>query len=206
MKIIGSGILYITSVENVPCILLVYSKNKQVWEDPGGRIEYEKCPLDTAIKELLEETANLIDVHKCVNYFKHNYIDIPVHLSTRSNHYYRSYIFYTDFIPNHCDFLDNLSILKSNKSKKSFLEMTDMILVPLYLFDSMVKSENYIQVKNKKLPVSKRLKKIIRELIIQFDNNSLLSRTTKLIKVLSKYYYSTEYNTMDTITYTLQPK
>lgn len=70
----GSGVLLVSIVKRVPCVVLVYSKSKKAFEDPGGRIDHydksigigidsvvhDKAIKKTAQRELFEETACLV--------------------------------------------------------------------------------------------------------------------------------------------------
>jgi hypothetical protein len=164
----GSGVLMITDFIGIPSIGLIYAKNKKAFEDPGGKIDHKSVTNSEIIaknarKELLEETANLINIPTNI-LLNANYIDIHVKRSKKPGKYfYRVYLVCYSGIINRKDFLTNLKkIRKRNSTPKCFLETTELILAPLEAFKNIYKIQGRyaILVENTYIPISKRLKRI----------------------------------------------
>jgi len=55
--------VYIFSTEPVPRVLLLFHKKHQKWMQPGGHVELFENPVETAIREVREETGIDIEAY-----------------------------------------------------------------------------------------------------------------------------------------------
>jgi hypothetical protein len=183
----GSGIIPIIIIDNKPYFVLFYLK-KNIVTDAGGRIEYNNSVLNTASRELFEESAGLINISENTLDSNSFYIDIK-----NEDKYYRSYIIIIDSI-NTDDYYKNLN--KINKFKfNPFSETHGIRLISLDYID-FINNDIIMHTNTDKIVIlSKRTKHIIKKIYNKFDDFKIffkkISKSLNIIK-LNKTIISTE--------------
>jgi len=203
----GAGVLLVCMVSGTPSVILIYSKEKQAWEEPGGGYEKHLPICNTAYKELFEETAKLINI-PATTIRQYPYIDT---ITKKKQLVYRLFIVNVTFSHsfqkrNVVDalrrkFHSNLVCLLQNpETPGEYLESTDISFVPLKLFNNIQpvvpkrvcanklvpsgeKKRFYIELPcGKKTIITKRLKKIMKH--EKFSDALVMSFTkTKPIEI-----------------------
>jgi hypothetical protein len=127
-KFSGGGVLPVVNIEkdgvNIPCFI-VFSSNRGVLSDAGGKVDPGEDIQKTCTREFYEESCKLfsIDDQLIIN---HKYIDINCGPT-----YYRTYFPLIDFGVDKSDFSNNRSILKLRRTYKYFLEKNEMVFIPV---------------------------------------------------------------------------
>ncbi len=188
----GAGILPITLINN-KYYFITFKLLNNLLSDAGGTIENKDDVINTACRELFEESAGLIKLDKTIIKNKSIHIDISY-----KNKYYRCYIVFIDNI-NIKTYNDNIK--KFNKFKYNpYSETKKLKLINLSLFINSKLDNNVIIDKktNKKYILSPRLKNIFIELfktnnlkkiknILKLNNLVKLNKVKKNIKTYEYY-------------------
>ena len=127
-KFSGGGVLPIVNIEkdgvNIPCFI-VFSSNRGVLSDAGGKVDPGEDIQKTCTREFYEESCKLFSIdHQLI--INHKYIDISCGPT-----YYRTYFPLIDFGVDKSDFSNNRSILKLRRTYKYFLEKNEMVFIPV---------------------------------------------------------------------------
>lgn len=126
-KFSGAGVLVIEvphSGEELN-IVVFRDKKKKAFTDPGGKCEkHHNDPKETALAELYEETATLIDAQDALS---SGYVEKQI---GKRRKWYRAYFLFTQPIRK-LDYLHNLKKLKGMKAPKHLQETDGMVRVRL---------------------------------------------------------------------------
>lgn len=170
MKFTGSGVIPIIIVNKKPFFILFNSSDKLI-TDAGGKIEENKNPLETASRELFEESSGLININE--NTLKNNSIYLNIkNLDKNSKHYnkyYRIYFVIIDKIENPDDFYLNFVKFK----KFSFNPFVETFKINLIKINKFLKNEGNIIVKtnnNEDRILNPRLTRIYNLILEKFNN------------------------------------
>lgn len=170
-KVSGAGVIMLTYVnDSIPSVILIHSKSKKAFEEPGGgsngrtKTKDSGNILDTARRELFEETAGVIDIRSVDMY--HYYTDTSVRRKQNKKWFYRTYFMQIDDISRIHYKYNYKKLRKNKKTPKEFLETDELIIVPLNSFRNITKiGDNFVISLNDELgtyiPISKRLKRIM---------------------------------------------
>ena len=165
----GAGVIPIIIIDNKPHLIL-FMLNRGSLTDAGGRIEKQTSIIDTASRELFEESAGLFNISSKILDKNSVYIDITGY----DTDYYRSYlIILNNFDITYIDYY-NSNLLKIKTEKYNpFSETRGIYLISL---DNIHVIDNHTFVNtqdNQIIVVSGRTSKIIQKIydICQnFDN------------------------------------
>ena len=189
MKYTGSGVIPIIIIDKKPYFILfnsskrlitvkndskINSKHKnlprQILTDAGGTIEQNKKQIETASRELFEESSGLINID--TNILKKNSVYLNIKnldkTSKYFNKYYRIYFIIIDNIENLNDFYLNLQKFRKY-SFNPFVETFKINLIKL----KYSKLENNIIVKtnnNEDRILNQRLTRIYNVILEKFKN------------------------------------
>ncbi len=194
MKIFtGSGVLPIFILDKTP-YLITFTVSRGIISDAGGKKESSDNILNTACRELFEESAGLIHIDE--NNLENNsiYIDIK-----NNNKYYRSYfIIINDIDTTYYD--ENLEKFK----KFNFNPFTETHGIKLMKLNNIDLDNNKIKmtnIDNYKLILAPRLTQIIKRIIKKYNklnifykelkNNVDLIKLKKIKQNISSYEYDT---------------
>ena len=127
-KFSGGGVLPVVNIEkdgvNIPCFI-VFSSNRGVLSDAGGKVDPGEDIQKTCTREFYEESCKLFSIdHQLI--INHKYIDVSCGPT-----YYRTYFPLIDFGVHKSDFSNNRSILKLRRTYKYFLEKNEMVFIPV---------------------------------------------------------------------------
>ena len=202
----GSGVIPIVIIKNIPYLVLFMSNHGTI-TDAGGRLEKESTILDTASRELLEESAGLFNINITILDKKSFYIDKEHH-----GKYYRSYFIIIDNFDSKYYF-KNLE--KINKYNLNPFSETNNILFIKFDYLHIVNNNMFIKTENNKyIFISDRTKHIIKTILNKFNNlNDFVIKLKKkidLIKLKKEiisinsyiYKYHTEFSIKNIDTYT----
>lgn len=190
MKYTGSGVIPIIIIDKKTYFILfnsfarlitvgndfqIISKHKnlskQILTDAGGKIEDNKKPLETASRELFEESCGLININE--NTLKNNSVYFNIinydKNSKYFNKYYRIYFIIIDNIENLNDFYLNFKKFK----KFSFNPFVETFKINLIKLNKFKKLENNIIVKtnnNENRILNQRLTRIYNLILNKFNN------------------------------------
>jgi hypothetical protein len=175
----GAGVIAIIIIDNKPYFILFYLR-KNIVTDAGGQIEHINSVLNTASRELFEESAGLINISETTLDSNSFYIDIK-----NEDKYYRSYIIIIDSI-NTDDYYKNLN--KINKFKfNPFSETHGIRLISLDYIDFINNDIIMRTDTNKIVILSNRTKHIIKKIYKNFDNLKIffkkISKSLNIIKL-----------------------
>ena len=196
-KYSGAGVIPIIIHNNKPYFVL-FMLNKGTVTDAGGRIEHNTTVLDTAARELYEESAGLFNINPSVLDTNSMYLDI----THKDNLYYRSYfVLFNNFDISDIDYYyDNLTKIKREKHSP-FSETRNICLISLdYIhimknqFDDIVILMNdYL---NKVFELSGRTGLIMRTIRDNFkDLNDFYDKISKEIKFINLKIKKTDVKT-----------
>jgi len=160
----GGGVLPIVNIKkdgvDTACFI-VFSSNRGVLSDAGGKVDPGESIQKTCTREFYEESCKLFSIdHQLI--IEHKHIDL-----TCGSTYYRVYFPLIDFDVDKSKFARNRSVLELRRTYKYFLEKNEMVFIPV---DSItlrlnVDSNKIYTVKdidgNKHL-VNRRLHKLVR--------------------------------------------
>lgn len=189
-KISGAGVILVTYIgDQIPSIVLIHAKSKNAFEEPGGgshghtKTQDYGNIVDTARRELFEETAGLIDA-RSIDLYGY-YMDTHVRKNKRSadKWFYRTYFMHVNGITRK-HFHYNYKILSNprNKTPKEYLESDELIVVPLSCFRKIQKigTQFAISIGDQLIPISKRLKRIMTSGGIELAAKILLETKPKI--------------------------
>ena len=186
----GSGVIPIIIINKKPFFILfnssvklitvendskIISKHKnlprQILTDAGGKIEDNKKQIETASRELFEESSGLINID--TNILEKNSIYLNIKNLDKSskyfNKYYRIYFIIIENIENLNDFYLNLKKFK----KFSFNPFVETFKINLIKLNKFKKQENNIVVKtnnNEDRILNQRLTRIYNVILNKFNN------------------------------------
>ena len=171
----GAGILPVIIYNNKP-YYIVFNISKKFITDAGGKKEYTDDILETACRELFEESAGLIRINKNILHENSIYFDIK-----HKDKYYRSYIIIINKIDT--KYYDK-NLKKINKfNYNPFAETHGIELID---FNSIYKSNILIDnLTNKVFILTPRLNTIIKKILKKYNNfNKLYLDLIKNIKII----------------------
>lgn len=127
-KFSGGGVLPIVNIKKdgveTPCFI-VFSSNRGVLSDAGGRVDPGEPIQKTCTREFYEESCKLFSIdHQLI--IEHKHIDL-----TYGPTYYRVYFPLIDFDVDKSKFASNRSVLKLKRTYKYFLEKNEMVFIPV---------------------------------------------------------------------------
>ena len=136
----GAGVIPIIIHNNKPYFVM-FMLNKGTVTDAGGRIEHNTTVLNTASRELYEESAGLFNINPSVLDKNSMYLDI----THKDNLYYRSYfVLLNNFNVSDIDYYyDNLKKIKKEKHSP-FSETRNICLISFDYIHIMKNSNNNI--------------------------------------------------------------
>jgi hypothetical protein len=194
----GAGVIPITIIDDKPYFVL-FAYNKDIITDAGGKIEHNNSIINTASRELFEESAGLINIDDKILDENSLYLNIK-----NKDTYYRCYFVIINFPDNNFDksYSDNLE--KFNKFKLNpFSETKNIKLISL---EDTKFINNSILLNNKKVNyLIKRTKNIfikIHKKFIDFaDFYNKIKIKLEIIKLNKKNISvnTYEYNTLKEI-------
>lgn len=168
----GAGVIPITIIDDKPYFVL-FTYNKDIITDAGGKIEGTNSIIKTATRELFEESAGLINIDDKILDENSVYLDIK-----NKDTYYRCYFVIIRFLDNNLEkvYIDNLE--KFNKFKLNpFSETKGIKLISL---------ENTKFINNSIFLISKVNGKVNGKL--NYNINYLIKRTKDIfIKIHKKF-------------------
>lgn len=124
----GGGVLPIINIKkdgvDVNCFI-VFSSNRGVLSDAGGKVDPGEPIQKTCTREFYEESCKLFSIdHRLIT--EHKHIDL-----TYGSTYYRVYFPLIDFEVDKSKFDSNRSILELKRTYKYFLEKNEMVFIPV---------------------------------------------------------------------------
>ena len=180
-KFSGGGVLPIINIKkngiDVPCFV-VFSSNRGVLSDAGGKVDPGEVIEKTCTREFYEESCKLFSLdHQLIT--DHKFIDL-----TCGDTYYRVYFPLIDFQIEKSNFTSNRNALKMKKTFKFYLEKNEMVFIP---------------VENKTWRVNPESNKIYT--ITDVDGNVRLvnRRLHKLIRLYRKYDFTPKKLTLEEV-------
>jgi len=191
----GAGVIPIIIHEDKPYFVL-FMLNRGVLTDAGGSIEKKSSPLDTASRELFEESAGLFNIDSSILDNNSVYIDI----NTNSTDYYRSYITVLNNFRKQdmIYYYNNLDKIK-NYNYNPFSETRGIYLIS---FDYIHLIDNHIYMNtdtNQVIVLSTRTGRIIKKIYDKFKD--LYVFYDKITKKIKKISVKKENNDAKTYTY-----
>jgi len=147
----GSGVILLDKKNNIMMLGIDY---KNEISDFGGQIDKNEKIVETASRELFEETCSVINFDKNI-ISNSNSIDID-----RFNHKYRCYIVEYDNI----NFDSDVKLFNINKQKIKDICCTEMKFINIFNIDNIkdiYKQQKLTSDPNFKFIMSKRLEKIL---------------------------------------------
>ena len=143
-KINGAGILLFTEINKKKYLILYKARNKNYYEDLGGRIDEGDDVYKTASREAYEESATYINLNE------YDLYDVQ-------KIYLKKYICFIKGVNNFS--IQNAKILLDKyKNKKHYNEMDDVKIVPVVDLISSIKNKKPL------LPLRNRLLEILNNL------------------------------------------
>ena len=190
----GSGVIPIIIKDN-KLHLILFLLNKGTLTDAGGRIEKQKSIIDTASRELFEESAGLFNINSRTIDKNSLYVDISGYSTDR----YRTYIILFDNLDNsYIDYYKNNLIKIKMENHNPFSETCGIYLIP---FDNINFIDNNTfanTLTNETIIISDRTAKIIKKIYDICENsNNFYDVLIKNIKPIHIKKHKT-----DIITYT----
>lgn len=127
-KFSGGGVLPVVNIKkdgvDTPCFI-VFSSNRGVLSDAGGKVDPGESIQKTCTREFYEESCKLFSInHQLIT--EHKYIDL-----TCGSTYYRVYFPLIDFNIDKSKFTSNRNVLELKRTYKYFLEKNEMIFIPV---------------------------------------------------------------------------
>jgi hypothetical protein len=127
-KFSGGGVLPVVNIKkdgvDTPCFI-VFSSNRGVLSDAGGKVDTGESIQKTCTREFYEESCKLFSInHQLIT--EHKYIDL-----TCGSTYYRVYFPLIDFNIDKSKFSSNRNVLELKRAYKYFLEKNEMIFIPV---------------------------------------------------------------------------
>ena len=157
----GAGVIPIVIIRNKPYFVL-FMLNRGKLTDAGGRIEDSTSIIDTASRELFEESAGLFNINSNILHNNSVYIDIK-----NDDKYYRSYISIIDKFDKDYYYTNLKKIRKYIYSP--FSETRDIQLISLEYIHFI--NNIWMNTKtNKILLLSNRTSKILERIHNKFNN------------------------------------
>ena len=180
-KFSGGGVLPIINIKkdgnDVPCFV-VFSSNRGVLSDAGGKVDRGEVIEKTCTREFYEESCKLFSLdHQLITDHKH--IDL-----TCGNTYYRVYFPLIDFQIEKSNFTSNRNALKMKKTFKFYLEKNEMVFIP---------------VENKTWRVNPESNKIYTITDVDGDIRLVNRRLHKLIRLYRKYDFTPKKLTLEEV-------
>ena len=196
----GAGVIPIITHKNKPYFVM-FMLNKGTITDAGGRIEDNVSVLDTAARELYEESAGLFNINPSVLDKNSMYLDIK----HKDNLYYRVYfIIFNNFSVSDIIYYNN-NLKKIKKEKHSpFSETRNICLMSVdYIHLGYSKSNHLITFMNTHInqvfELSGRTGLVIHTLINNFDDlNEFYYKISEKINLIN---LKREKNIVETYTY-----
>ena len=207
MRYSGAGIIPIIII-NKKSYFILFNSSKNLITDAGGKIESKHSILETASRELFEESCGLISINKNIIDKNSIFLDVK-NLNKNSeyyNKYYRVYFIIIDNIENINDFYKNFRKFKEF-GFNPFVETFKINLIKLDKFDKFDKFDKLDEkiivytINNEIRTLNDRLTRIYNLLLEKFnsinDFNNFIKKKIKPIvlqkKIISVKTY--EYNT-----------
>ncbi len=127
-KFSGGGVLPIINIKkdgiDTPCFV-VFSSNRGVLSDAGGKVDIGEPIQKTCTREFYEESCKLFSLdHQLIT--EHKHIDL-----TCGSTYYRVYFPLIDFGVDKSEFTSNREALKMKRAFKFYLEKNEMVFIPI---------------------------------------------------------------------------
>jgi hypothetical protein len=127
-KFSGGGVLPVVNIKkdgvDTPCFI-VFSSNRGVLSDAGGKVDPGESIQKTCTREFYEESCKLFSInHQLIT--EHKYIDL-----TCGSTYYRVYFPLIDFNIDKSKFSSNRNVLELKRAYKYFLEKNEMVFIPV---------------------------------------------------------------------------
>jgi len=170
MKYTGSGVIPII-ILNKKVFFILFNSSAKLITDAGGKIEDNKKPLETASRELFEESSGLININE--NILKKNSVYLNIkNLDKNSkyfNKYYRVYFIIIDNLEKLDDFYLNFKKFK----EYGFNPFVETFKINLIKFNKFLKTEKNIIVKtinNDDRILNPRLTSIYNAILEKFNN------------------------------------
>ena len=180
-KFSGGGVLPIINIKkngiDVPCFV-VFSSNRGVLSDAGGKVDPGEVIEKTCTREFYEESCKLFSLdHQLIT--DHKFIDL-----TCGDTYYRVYFPLIDFQIEKSNFTSNRNALKMKKTFKFYLEKNEMVFIP---------------VENKTWRVNPESNKIYTITDVDGDIRLVNRRLHKLIRLYRKYDFTPKKLTLEEV-------
>ena len=179
MKYTGSGVIPIIII-NKKTYFILFNSSVKLITDAGGKIEDNKTQIETASRELFEESSGLININ--FNILKKNSVYLNIKNldknSKYSNKYYIVYFIIIDNIEQLDDFYLNFKKFK----EFSFNPFVETFKINLIKFNTFSKTKNNIIVKtnnNEERILNPRLTMIYNVILEKFDNLDNFYKTIK---------------------------